>query len=122
MNMTDTGTGYSELALTRSRSMDTVISVLEGYWVCRHGAPQAISADDEYNRKPLRAYLRSHNIQFKTRPARRHNKIGIVERKNRTLKAILSKLNDEKSSATVQIILSRASLLSNLFSGNRLLS
>lgn len=89
MNMTDTGTEYSELALTCSRSMNTIIGVLEGYWVCRHGAPQAISADDEYNRKPPRAYLQSHNIQFKIRPARRHNKIGIAKRKNGTLKTIL---------------------------------
>lgn len=52
----------------------------------------------------------------------RHNKTGIVERKNATIKAILSKLNNESSEASVETLVRRAAFLSNLFSGNRVLS
>lgn len=122
MNTTDAGTGYSELSMVPDRSMPTIVTTIDEGWVCRHGAPKATSADDEYNKLTLRNYLTSHEIVFKPRPARRHNKIGIVERKNGTIKTILAKLTDENSTADASTILSRANLLANLFSGNRLLS
>lgn len=122
MHMTDTGTGYSELALAPDRSMATIIRIIETVWVCKHGAPVAVSADDEYNRSPSRNYFAAHDIQFKPRPARRHNKLGIVERKNKTVKAILAKLNDENTAATPETLISRTAFLSNMFSGNKLLS
>lgn len=122
MNMTDTGTGYFELFLVTDRSMKTVIQAIESSWVCKHGAPLAISADDEYNRRLFHNYLVSHGIQFQPRPARRHNKLGIVERKNSTIKAIVSKLDDERSDAWTETLVSSASFQSNMFSGNKLLS
>lgn len=122
MNLTDTGTGFTEMEITADRNMETIIRVVETGWICKHGAPKAISADDEYNRKPLRQYLSAHEVTFKPRPVRRHNKTGIVERKNGTVKAILRKLNDEPSNADPHTLISRAAFLSNMFSGNRTLS
>ena len=120
--ITDTGTGYSELIIAENRTAQVIVRVIEQSWVCRHGAPKALSADDEYNRRPILDYLRTHEIQFKARPARRHNKTGIVERKIGVVKSILYKLNDEVSTAAASSIVARAAFLSNLFSGNRLLS
>lgn len=94
MNMTDTGPGHTELVILSDRTMVNIIRPIEITWICKHRAPDAISADDEYNRAPLRNYLSSHDILFKPRPARRHNKISIVESKNRTIKTILAKLDD----------------------------
>lgn len=45
-----------------------------------------------------------------------------VERKNGVVKAILAKLADENSKADVATLVARAGFLSNMFSGNRLLS
>lgn len=120
--ITDTGTGFSELTIVESRHPDVFIREIERSWVCRHGAPNAVSADDEYNKKATHLYLRTHDIQFKPRPARRHNKTGIVERKIVTVKSILNKLNDEDTEAPVSVVVARAALLSNTFSGSRILS
>lgn len=122
MNLTDAGCGYSELATPRIAACQTIITTIETEWILRHGAPLSISADDEFNRKPLRTYLAAHDIGFRSHPARRYNKVGIVERKNGTIKRILAKLEDESSDASAETIIARAVFLSNVFSGNRTLS
>ena len=81
-----------------------------------------VSADDEYNRKKLLCFLDTHDITFKPRPARRHNKVGIVERKNGTLKEIIRRLDTDISTADAYLIAKRATFLSKMFSGSRLLS
>lgn len=120
--ITDTGTGYTELSIAADRSMSTIILLLETEWICHRGAPAAFSADDEYNKSALRTYLSTHGIEFKPRPARRHNKLGVVERKNGVVKTILGKLTDESNQTPPEVLISRTAFLSNLFSGNRLLS
>lgn len=122
INITEISTRFTELCITSDGKMDTTLRTIETSWICQHGAPHAISADDEYNRAPLRNYFESYSNQFKSRPARRHHKIAVVERENGTLKVILQKLNDEKSDAAAHPIVSSAAFLFNLFSGNRLLS
>lgn len=122
MTLTDVGTGFTELCICSDRKMETIVKTVETVWVCQHGAPTAISSDDEYNRAPLRKYLSTNSILFKPRPARRHNKLGVVERKNGVVKAILSKLNKEHSNTDAVTLVSRAAFLSNLFSGNKILS
>lgn len=122
MNMTDTGTGFTEMQITPDRSMRTIIRTVETGWICKHGAPKAVSADDEYNKAPLRQYLSAHEVVFKPRPARQHNETGIVERKNSTVKEILRRLDGEVSDADAPTLVSRAAFLSNMFSGNKTLS
>ena len=78
MNRTGTGTAYSEVAVVENRNMATIIKAIENVWIYRHGAPKAVSADDEYNRRPLRTYLETHDVLFRPPPTRRHNKLGIV--------------------------------------------
>lgn len=70
MNMSDTGTNYSELVKCDSRDAQTVIYTIETFWIYRHGAPDAISADDKFNCESLRQFMRVHDIQFKPRPTR----------------------------------------------------
>lgn len=86
------GTGFNEVFTVNNRSMRTLIAFLEGGWIHRHGAPKAISADEEHNRKAMRISLHAHNIIMKPRPARRHNKLGIVERENGVIKTFIMKL------------------------------
>lgn len=120
--ITDTGTGYTEAKIVDRKDINNIIRELEHIWICRHRAPLAISADDEYNRSKLVSYLSSHDISFKPRPTRGHNKIGFVERKNQTIKSILNKLKMEKSNATASEMVTRATFLSNMYSGSRIFS
>ena len=120
--ITDTGTGYTESAIVTSRSIDTIIRYLERLWFTHHGVPVKFSADDECNRRRLRSFLTAQNITYKPKPARRHNKIGIVERKNGLDKNILRKLDREISDADEHTLLSRETFFSNLFSGSKVFS
>lgn len=101
LNLTDTNTGYSEMVIAPSTKMIFVIKAIETYWICRHGSPSALSADDEMHNKILLQFLVSHNITFKPRPAgpQQHTKIGIVERKNGTVKRILERIESENTTA-----------------------
>ena len=47
INLTDAGTGYSEFGIAPNRSMAAIITLIETLWICRHGTPKIISADDE---------------------------------------------------------------------------
>lgn len=120
--MTDAGTGYTEATIVQARDMKTIVEKLESIWICTHGAPQSVSADDEYNRKQITDFLRAHDIRFNPRPVRRHNKIGIFERKNGTLKEIIHRLDKDISTTSSENLLARPTFLSNMFSGSRLLS
>lgn len=62
-------------------------------------------------------------MKFKPRPYRRHNKVGIIERKNGTIKRIIEKLqNDEGANEDAVRMAQKAIFLSNVFSGSKLLS
>lgn len=122
MVITDTGTGYTEAQRVISKDMNTIVLLVEVLWICRHGASKKLSADDEYHRNKLTTFLNSQDIEFKPRSARRHNKVGIVERKNGILKNIIHKLDADLTTASIDTIVACATFLSNLFSGSRLLS
>lgn len=69
---TDPGSKLTEEAITASKVVETMCPMLEHYWVLRHGAPVALSADDKYNRKELRAF--SHFTQLHLTPPRSKKK------------------------------------------------
>lgn len=54
-------------------------------------------------------------------PVRRHNKTGIVEIKNLNIKRVLNRLQLDSSTADGLKLLTRAKLLSKVFSGSKLL-
>lgn len=83
--------------------------------------PTSVSADDKLNRQPIYEFLNSHDTLFEPWPVRRHNKIIQVERKHRTLKAILARAAKNTSNPN-NLILSRATFLSIYFSGTLILS
>lgn len=122
MHMVDTGTGFSEGTLVSNRDAKTMCSVLDTEWINRHGEPRALSADDEFNNRTIERYLKSRAIQFKPRPARRHNKIGLMERKKGVVKRILEKLQFDQTECTDAELISRAIFLSNMFTGSKALS
>lgn len=66
--------------------------------------------------------MKSRNIVLKSRPTRRRNKTGIVERNIGLIKTIIGKLTEGITSASAEQILSLSCLLSNLFPGSRIIS
>lgn len=70
----------------------------------------------------FRTFLESHKIQMRARLSRSSSKNGIVERNNGTFKMILDLLSKEKTEALHATLLSRVSLMANLFHGNAVLS
>lgn len=122
LHVVDAGTGYSEAKIVEKRSIEIMVTTLETIWVHRHGAPQSFSADSEFTKHAMKLFLKCHNIKLNERPVRRHNKTGIIERKNRTIKTILERLEKDMSFSSHELILSRATFLSNMFSGSTILS
>ena len=122
INMTDRGTGWSETRIVPNQSVLTMQRNVEQFWICLHGAPQAFSADDAYDKPGFHTFLRQYSIVYKSRPSRRHNKLGTVERKNGTIKAIIGKLDSDITDADAETVVARAEFLSTLFSGSRKLS
>lgn len=55
-------------------------------------------------------------------PAPRHNKVGFLEQKNGLIKTILRKISLDPSKCTLMNLVSRAIFLSNILSGNSILS
>lgn len=65
----DIVTRFTEGMLTLRRGMQTIIDCLDSCWIFRHGSPASLSADDEYNRRPLRSTLQTYENMLETRPA-----------------------------------------------------
>ena len=122
LHAVDAGTSFSEAVIVENRTNDLMASTLERIWLLRHGAPSEFSSDAEFDKAPMRRFLASHSIERKSRPVRRHNKTGIVERKNRTLKGVLERLQHDDTEASPELILDRAVFFSNIFAGSKLLS
>lgn len=70
INMTDRGTGWSEMRIVQNQNLQTMKTSVERDWICIHGAPKAISADDAYEKTDFRNFLKRHHISYNPRLAR----------------------------------------------------
>jgi hypothetical protein len=119
-HMVDASTAYSETSLVISRDLLIAAEAFENRWILHHGAPISLSPDPEFNRKNFQNMLTLYGITYHARPARRHNKTGIVERKNGILRLILYHLNlEHKNRIDTATLLARATFVSNTLVGNR---
>lgn len=48
--MTDRGTGWAEMKIFDQRNVETMQKSIECNWLCVHGAPATLSADDAYDK------------------------------------------------------------------------
>ena len=122
------GTGFGETPPVPSKSLPAAVSSFELVWVCRHGAPEILTSDPGLAGGVMDAFCTTHSITWQTRPPRRHNTIGVVERRNGVMRMVLERLvsgNDSlPSSARTEdgLLLERANFLANLYVGNSVLS
>lgn len=122
LHIIDTFSSYSEVTIAPNRSQEFISNTLENVWIYRYGAPLKLSGDQEFDRSGVHTICNRHNISYCPRPTRRHNKTGIIERKNGVIKTILEKISSERCSFKNESIIARACFISNLFSGSKLLS
>ena len=116
------GTSLSEAQPVDSREMSQASQAVESSWVHQHGRPVSMGFDPEFYKAEFLAMLKRNGILPKPRPARRHNKMGRVERKHRTIKLILSKLVHAYTHASDVWIVKFAIFLANFMYGNQLVS
>ena len=124
LHAVDTCTGYSELAVVSNRRLNTMLPALDKMWCLRHGAPVKFKGDQEFDKEELRKWMKSRGCVFVPVPSRRHNKTGVVERKNRVVKDALEKLDIDAQHARLNMRhkLSLAQFTSNILYGGKLLS
>ena len=89
-------TGYSEIALLESNRLRLVLQQLENIWILHHGDPLELWAEQEFNLDVMKKWAMKGGIIFRDLPARRHNKDGMVERKNRVVKDILERFDHDE--------------------------
>lgn len=122
LNIIDTGTRYGERMMTTCRSAENMKQQFETNWFYVHGAPSHFSADHEFCRPTLNRFLTKHSITLHPRPSRSSNKTGKVERNNGVFKAVLDRLQKADEHAVPQVLIARASFLTNLFRGSKVMS
>ena len=117
-----TGTGYSEVEVVDRRDMSAAAVAFDRMWISRHGAPRSVGGDPEFDKARFKVLLAQHSIKWKPRPARRHNKVGTVERKNGVIKNIMQRLSIAMPELSVETLAARSCFLSNVFAGSRIAS
>jgi hypothetical protein len=110
--------------------MDLAGCNFQKHWVYIHGPPSECSGDPEFDNSTFRQYLSHHNVIYKARPARRHNKTGFVESGHSSIKLLARRLAIDIRQGKTQIsrsvtfseILAHAVFLRNVLYGSRTLS
>lgn len=122
LNIIDLGTKYGERIISQSRTAEKMKETFETKWFYNHGAPRRFSADQEFCRPVLHRFLSKHNILLNPRPSRSSHKTGRVERNNGVLKTVLERLQKADTAAPPEALLARASFLTNLIRGSRVMN
>ena len=138
LHLVDVHTGFSATALVPTRDIDIAARTIEKIWVNIHGAPAKLSGDPEFMNKKFARLMERFSVTVEPRPARRHQKIGVVERKNAVVRTLVQRIlhdvdfvnkallgidpADQDKNELHSHILSRATYLSNVLYGSRTLS
>jgi hypothetical protein len=130
LHIRDTASGLSACCVQGSRDMDLAGCNFQKHWVYIHGPPSECSGDPEFDNSTFRQYLSHHNVIYKARPARRHNKTGFVESGHSSIKLLARRLAIDIRQGETQIsrsvtfseILAHAVFLRNVLYGSRTLS
>ena len=124
LNCVDLATSYSRLGMVRNRSIPHVLSVFETIWLHYNGICGNVITDSEFHNDACRNWFSQRGIKLSPVPSRRHNKAGIVERKNRVVKDVLEKLDNDPNHTDTpwSSRLSLAEFITNIMYGNQVAS
>ena len=95
VHIVDVHTAFSATILTGYRDVDVVARQIETHWINIHGAPKKISGDPEFLNRKLEKLMEKFAIKIEQRSARRHQKIGTVERKNAVVRPLVQHITKE---------------------------
>jgi len=126
----DKASGFSATRFVTSRDMEIAVTHFRRMWIDVHGPPRTVSGDPEFNNSRFKRALTEEGIKFEARPARRHNKIGVVEARHNSLRLICLRLFKDaehyRAARGITIppadLLSKATFLANALRGNSKLS
>ena len=138
LHLVDTSSGFSATAIVPSRDIDVAARTIEKIWVNIHGAPAKLAGDPEFVNQKFIKRMERFSSAVEPRPARRHQKIGVVERKHTVVRTLTQRIlkdvefvnnallgidpaNQDPAELNTQI-LSRATYLSNILYGGREMS
>ena len=130
VHIVDSKSGLSVAKVVTSRELDEAVRIAETEWFNVYGLPLTASTDPEFAKDPFLTFLKHYEVKFEPRPARRQNKIGIVESKNNILRTLTRRLMRDAdyfnttrgTSETPSEILSRAFFLANIIYGDKQLN
>lgn len=102
-------------------------------WINNEGCPREISAEPGIFNNNMTEAMESFQITIEPRPARRHKKLGIVERKNGIIRCLSQWLFEDAEffinsrrtkvgNVDINDVLSRATNINNNLYGNKILS
>lgn len=115
LNIIDLGTNYGKRVIAPDRQASKMMSFFEKHWIYHHGAPKSFSADPEFTTDFFQDLLKMHEVECRPRPIRSSSKNVKIERNNGVFKGVLSKVAKEKTSISVDVLIWRASFLTNIF-------
>ena len=88
----DLATGYSDMALVSSRSLEKLKYLFDVYWAHLHGDSGAVRFDMEFNKNSFVGFLMDREIKSWSISACRRGKKGSVEKNHCSSKDLLDGL------------------------------
>ena len=137
LHLVDVGTGLSATSLVPSRDIDVAAKTIEKIWFNIHGPPAKLSGDPEFVNGKFSELMKRFSVTVEPRPARRHQKIGVVERKHAVVRTLAQRILKDVEFVENAVhgnamdcdepdlnahILSRATFVSNVLYGSRKVS
>ena len=119
VHIVDSKSGLSVAKVVTLKELDESVRVFETEWFNVYVPHLTDFTDPEFAKYPFFPFLKHCDFKFEPRPARCHNKIGIVESKNNILRTLTRRIVKDAdyfkttrgTSATTSEILSRAVLV-----------
>ena len=138
LHLVDVHSGFSATALVPNREIDVAARTIEKIWINIHGAPAKLSGDPEFVNQRFFKLMERFSVTVEPRPARRHQKIGVVERKHAVVRTLYQRIlqdvafmnkalldvepADQDKGELHAHILSRATYINNNLYGSRTMS
>eukprot|EP00171_Calliarthron_tuberculosum_P023073 IDg23073t1 len=112
-------TTWSETCALPSRRLSDQISAFKRVWLYRHGPPETIQADNEYNKQTFLDLCKDIGARFIITATEDHQANGAVESANRTLRSYLRRLRATNHNYSITELLAEATYGKNLNVGKK---
>lgn len=130
LHICDSHTSFSVAVQVESRDQELACKMIRTHWFDVYGPPTEIIGDPEFENDYIRQMLKIHGVNLLPCPARRHNKIGIVESNHRCIRLFVERLFKDAArnhsvhgvKISLEEILSRSVFLKNIIHGDKKLS